>query len=271
MAVCTSTCVTLVFHFSRLRCSSASLCSFVFSKFWDSCASSPCWVSAYSLLWNSPKTLAIPFLDVVNSPLSFFTFGMGVVSFQILCMIYFWCLWIPSESVLFILDVSLFLLSPIQFFLTSCSILSVCVLSVRDVSHLLSVADLFIFVFLRLRHSISSLCFFFGCCCGGCGFHIKSSIRMLGLCGPSKCVSIQMESTTSLTSSCSDSATSLPDLVSTAAAVFVSSFQWGNAMTPASTTPSACSVIFQDSVISCFCVVAAVSASWIRHSVFWTC
>ena len=30
-------------------------------------------------------------------------------------------------------------------------------------------------------------------CCGGCGFHNKTSSCMLGLCGPSECVTIQME------------------------------------------------------------------------------
>ena len=46
----------------------------------------------------------------------------------------------------------------------------------------------------------------------------------------------------------------------------VSSFQWNNAVTPASTTPSACFDIVQDPIMFGFCVVRCISASCLNLS-----
>ena len=76
------------------------------------------------------------------------------------------------QNLLF-LSLSFLFFFPCCIFWSSCSYPSICVFSFRGVSPLLnessdfivSFTGLFIFVFLRPRHNVSSLCFFFGCCC----------------------------------------------------------------------------------------------------------
>ena len=170
--------------------------------------------------------------------------------------------------------------SPAAFYVSHVHLYLFVFFSFRGVSPLLnessdlfvSFTGLFNFVFLRLRHNISSLCFFNGCCCV-CIFtqaHVAAAVMLASssdrvlLWHPQQFFhprvrtqwTRQMHSqsngvlllftVTSLPSSCADSPTILPDLIF--------------------------NVYF---VISCFCVVAAISAVYliffrVRHSVLRT-
>ena len=66
----------LIISFVILLCTSMLL-SFSFSPF--SCSVSSCTLSSYNLLWNSPKTLAIPLRDVMTPPFSFFILVMSTL------------------------------------------------------------------------------------------------------------------------------------------------------------------------------------------------
>ena len=239
----TSSCVKSGFHFSLLRYCFSSRCSFLFPDF-ESLAVLLQADFRHMACWkNHRKHLQFLFLMWLCR-LS----GWAFFSFQISQTKNFWCLWIPPESAVSLLDV--LFLSCLCTFQSSCSILSdwdVCLLAQCFASPQTSL------LILSSPFLVSSFLF-------SCDLDITSVLSAFPLDAAAAFVSsprlhVAVASATSLLSACpaavafvssfewcvaSAPTTSIQDRVFTAAAEFASSFQWGDAATSASTTLSAC-------------------------------